>query len=287
MVGLTLSNVNDTLDLDAVFNTGAGVQVLRGVTGLGLASRETQWFEGAGHGSTYRGMRVKARDIDLRLYVVGLDREDLKGYLRRLVLMLSGPCLLSFVEGNGEEWSTEVNLVAGGDFAYGIDTIGETELQFGITLRAGDPFFTSNLVTRKVVSNEGATPSGLLIQGLANMRVAPSQAIGDLLLENPGDAPAYPVWMVRGGGSNFEARLPDGTGFHWTGTLVDGETLVIDTKTGRVYDSLGRNRYHEMAPAPRLWAIPPGLTQVRATLQDVSLTAKIEVEFYARKWMVV
>jgi hypothetical protein len=68
---LQLSNESDTLDLDYVLKQGRGIQVLTGVTGLGLAAKQVQWLEGAGDGATYRGRRVLARDIDLPLLISG------------------------------------------------------------------------------------------------------------------------------------------------------------------------------------------------------------------------
>jgi hypothetical protein len=40
------------------------------------------------------------------------------------------------------QWSTTVVHTGGGDYNYGKDTTGETDLFTTITVRAGDPYFT-------------------------------------------------------------------------------------------------------------------------------------------------
>lgn len=273
------------LNLDDVLNKDVGVQALAGVTGLGLPERSTQWLEGAGDGARYRGKRDRPRDIDLPIYVAGRNRAELVALLDRLSLLLDDECTLRFVEDDGGDWSTKVIHVAGGDYAYGVDTIGERDFQTVITLRAGDPYWTYSRSTSKTITNAGAGRG--LIGNLANMKVSASQAIGTILLENTGTAPAFPVWTVAGPGRNFRAVAATGEGFHWTGTLAAGETLTVDTKTGSVVDHLGRNRYGELASAPRLWSVRPGTTEATASLESTTTASSITCTWRPRKRMVV
>ena len=282
---LQLESTTDTLNLDDILHRGAGVQVLSGVTGLGLPDVSVQWLEGAGDGAMFRGRRVLPRDIDLPLYLQAADREALKALLSRLALMLAGECVLRLVEADGTDWSTRVHRVGGGAYVYGSDTIGDTDIQLVITLRAGDPFFTSSRPSSQRISNSGAGRG--LLNGLAQLRVASSQAIGTILLENLGDAPAYPVWDVVGPGRDFRAVSATGVGFHWAGSLAAGETLRVDTQRGTVTDHTGASRYADLAAAPRLWTIPPGTTQAVASLEDVDHHSSITCSWRPRKWMVI
>jgi hypothetical protein len=267
-VRLQLESATDVFNLDDVLMKDQGIQATTGVAGLGLPQISTQWIEGAGDGALFRGRRVLPRDIDLPLYIVAPDREGLKKLVSRLALMLAGPCILRLVEDDGSSWSTEVHRVGGGGYVYGSDTIGERDLTLILTLRAGDPFWTYSQASRKVIENSGSGRG--LLNGLAQMQVSSSQAIGSITLENLGDAPAYPVWEVTGPGSNFHARSADGQEFRWNGTLDVDEKLIIDTRTGTVKDGTGANRYAQMGPAPRLWSIPPGTTTAVATLENTS-----------------
>ncbi|AGM12195.1 hypothetical protein ZEMLYA_20 [Streptomyces phage Zemlya] len=285
MAKLRLENSLDSLDLDQVETNGYGVQALTGASGLGLPPVSVQWIEGAGDGAVYRRTRVLPRDIDLPLDIVGRDRADLKNHLSRLSLMLAGPCTLRMIEEDGTDWSTQVVRVGGGEYTYGVDSIGSTDLQTVITLRAGDPYWTSSVITRKQVG--GDLTSSPFLTNMVQMQVTASQAIGSILLENTGDAVAYPVWEIFGPGNNFKAVSPSGQMLHWTGSLSAGQRLIIDTRQGTVVDSTGANRYSELAAAPRFWAIDPGISTAEASLLDVTNASKIVCSWRPRKWMVI
>jgi hypothetical protein len=282
---LQLESATDALNLDDILHRGTGVQVLTGVAGLGLPDVSVQWLEGAGDGATYRGRRVLPRDIDLPLYLQATDREALKMLLSRLSMLLAEECTLRLIEADGTDWSTKVHRVGGGSYVYGQDTIGETDFQTVITLRAGDPFFTYSRPSSQRISNSGAGRG--LLTGLAQLRVASSQAIGTILLENLGDASAYPTWDVVGPGRDFRAVSVTGERFHWTGSLTADQTLRIDTQRGTVTDGHGASRYADLAAAPRLWTIPPGTTQAVASLEDVDGRSSITCSWRPRKWMVI
>lgn len=285
MPRLQLESASDTFNLDDVLHTGVGVQALAGVTGLGLPEVSVQWLAGAGDGAVYRGRRVRPRDIDLPLHVEAGDREQLKALLSRLAVMLAGECTLRLFEADGTDWSAIVYRTGGGDYTYGVDTIGDTDLTTVLTLRAPDPFFTYSRASHTTIENTGAGRG--LLTGLARMRVSSSQAIGTMLLENTGDAPAYPVWDVVGPGRDFNAVSATGERFHWQGALQAGQRLHVDTQRGTVADHAGANRYAEFAPAPRLWSIPPGTTQAAASLEDVDRRSSITCSWRPRKWLVI
>lgn len=284
---LVLSGVNDTLDLEDVLYKGAGVQALTGVTGLGLPPVAVQWLEGAGDGARYRGRRVLPRDIDLPLLVDGNgDQSTFQQYLRRLTLILAGPAMLRFVEDDGEEWSTMVVRTGGGGYTYGIDNDGRDALVFTITVRAGDPFFTSSH-TQQVVIGETNVVRGMLPR-LANLKLTNSQAMGSAEIVNDGDANAYPIWEVYGPGDNFKAVSSDGQTLSWVGHLNGGEVLTLDTKNGTVYDQSGTNRYSNLAGAPRFFAFPPGPSSINVSfVNTLPGTSKVVCTWRPRRQMVV
>jgi hypothetical protein len=298
-VRLQLESTRDVINLDDIATKGTGVQALRGTQGLGLPPVDVQWLEGAGDGASFRGQRVKPRDIDLPLHIVARDRTHLKELLSRLAVMLAGPVTLRLIEADGSDWSTTVRRVGGGTYAYGVDTIGETDFSTVITLRAGDPFFTYSRTTRRTIENTGGGRG--LLRGLAKLRISASQAIGTITLENLGDATAYPVWDIHGPGRDFKAVATTGERLHWTGLLGRDDTLRIDTRAGTVVDGTGASRYAELAPAPRFWTIPPGTTVATASLEDTSPgtpvpgqprgvvrgRSSISCTWRPRKWMVI
>lgn len=282
---LRLVGETDVLDLNGIADTGYGYQALTGANGLGLPPVTPQWLEGAGDGALYRGRRVRARDIDIPLDIVAEDREGLKDLVARLSKVLAYPCTLYIEEPSGALWYTEVIRSGGGGFVYGTDTIGQRDMQVVITLTAGDPFFTSaELETRVIQQASGATP---FLDDLSTLPLSPDQAIGTITVENTGDAPAWPTWTVIGPGTNFQIVSPTGELLRWEGSLAVGETLTVDTKAGTVTDGLGNNRYADLAPAPRFWAIPAGTNTVEASLSGTTTASRIVCSWQARKWMVV
>lgn len=285
---LILESPRGTIDLDGVARTGRGVQVQAGVTGLGLPSRDVQYMQGAGHGAVFRSMRVLARDIDLPLHFEGTDRQDLKNLLHEFARVVSGACTLRLVEDDVVgSWAVQVHLVGGGDYSYGNDTVGHTDLQTVVTLRAGDPFWERSYDEIASITTS-ANRSGLLNGSLANLNLSPGQAVGTVELFNEGDADSYPVWHLYGPGSNFVAVDPTtGRELRWTGTLQAGERLTIDTRLGTVKDGTGASRYAELAEAPHFWRIPPGSNVTHVGMDGTSAESRIDCLWRPRKWLVV
>ncbi|MFD6636773.1 phage tail family protein [Micromonospora chalcea] len=285
MPRLQLEAGGDTLDLDEVLNTDEGYQALRGVTGFGLPELAQQWSEGAGDGAVFRGERKRARDVDLPLYLRGRDREHLKELWSRLARAMSHEAVLRFFEDDGTSWYLTVRRTAGGGYVYGEDTTGESDLTTIVTIRAGDPYWTSSEISTETI--RASTGRGMLNGPLTALRMSASQAMGSITLTNPGDAPSAPVWEITGPGTSFQASLPTGESFLWGGTLTEGRRLTIDTKAGTVIDDAGTNRYSALAPAPKLWKIPPGIVTANVSMSGTSSASTIKVSWQARKATVI
>jgi hypothetical protein len=282
---LLLVSGADTIDLNEIDEQGVGFQAKSGVTGLGLPPVSVQWLEGAGDGAIFRRTRVQTRDIDIPIDILALDRADLQDRLSRLALVLAGGSTLVLQNGDGSEWRTDVWRVGGGEYTYGEDTIGENEFQTVLTLRAGDPYFTSSQQQVRTIS--GATGASAFLTNLVTMKVAPSQAIGSIDLSNSGDAAAYPVWEVRGPGDHFVATSPTGETLKWNGTLTASQKLIVDTRKGTVVDETGANRYDLLDTAPRFWTVEPGESTATASLLNTTSASQITCSWYPRKWMVI
>lgn len=295
MTSLHLFNASDMLDLSSYTHEGSGVQVTSGLTGMGLPGVDVQWLEGAGDGATYRGRRVLPRDLDLPLFIEGRDRAHLKDLVRRLTLILADNPTLRFTDEEGDAWVLDVQRVGGGSYAYGKDTYSDTDLFMTITLRAGNPFWTRERASSVFVS-ASATATGFLDK-LVSMELVGSVLTGEVAIDNTGTAPAFPLWTVEGPFTSFEARSPSGAGFRFKASLAPGESITIDVAKGTVVDNLGRNRYADLDKAPRLWQIPPGMTNITAKLDGASPgilrdgkwvgRSSIRVSWRPRVWMVV
>ncbi|MCD2462461.1 phage tail family protein [Streptomyces sp. MBT42] len=284
MPKLLLSGGTDTLDLNEIMDKGLGYQAKAGVTGFGLPPVSVQWLEGAGDGAVYRRKRVLTRDIDIPLEILARDRTHLQDMLSRLALALAGQCTLTLLDDDGTRWTTVVHRVGGGEYAYGENTIGEREFETVITFRAGDPYWTSSEAQIRYI---GGSTAGSFLTNMVTMSISASQAIGEIQLNNSGDAEAYPIWEVTGPGTNFEAVSPAGERLAWSGTLGTNDRLIIDTRKGTVVDQTGANRYAELDAAPRFWTVKPGLSTATAQLEEIGTASKITCTWRPRKWMVI
>ncbi|MDX3525072.1 phage tail family protein [Streptomyces sp. ID05-39B] len=284
MPKLLLSSETDTLDLNEIMDKGLGYQAKTGVTGFGLPPVSVQWLEGAGDGATFRRRRVLTRDIDIPLEILARDRRHLQELTDRMALTLAGQCTLTLLDDDGTRWTTDVHRTGGGEYAYGVDTTGEREFQTVITFRAPDPYWTSS---EAQIRSIGGTSAGAFLANLSSVAVSASQAIGEIQLDNRGNADAYPIWEITGPGRNFLAVSPANERLAWSGTLTANQRLIIDTRKGTVVDQDGDNRYAELDVAPRFWTVKPGLSTATAQLEDVSTASKITCSWRPRKWMVV
>ncbi len=284
-VTLRLEGRNDIIDLNGVATDGYGFQAISGANIFGLPPVVNQWWEGAGDGSIFRGKRVRSRDGDLPIYILGDSRAHLKQLLSRLTRVLAFPCDLVVQDEDGSQWATTVVRSGGGGFVYGEDTIGDRDMSMVLTFTSGDPYFTSREVSVQQVG--GVATASAFLSSIVSLPVSPTSTIGTMTIENTGDAEAFPTWVVYGPGNNFKAVSPSGQTLWWKGSLLSGEWLTLDTKEGTVIDHLGVNRYAELAAAPRFWSVPPGVTGSQVSLQGTIDTSKIVCFWRARKWMVV
>lgn len=281
-----------SFDLGSIFANGFGVEALAGITGLGLPPVQLQWSEGAGDGATFRGRRVLKRPIDVPLHFLARTPQELREQVSKWTRLTADPMRIWFVDGANEAWYADVHRAGGGDYAYGIDTTGDLEMTTVVTLEAGDPFWTAEVADRRTISREnvgrglikdtvgGSTGADSLIK----LRLSGSTVAGTVILENSGDVDAFPLWEIQGPGSDIVATGPDGTSWSWTGTLAEGETLFVDSRTARVTDDTGTSRYAELGPAPRFWVVPHGISNANITMTGTGL---IIMSWKRRKWAVI
>lgn len=175
----------DVIDLDSLLNTDEGVQAIEGLTGFGLPPVDVQFQSGAGDGARYRGRRVLPQNIDLPLYFEAGTRADLRFHLNRVVKALAGECILRWQDVDRTLY-IKVHRVGGGDYVYGKDTQGSLFIQFTVTLRATDPFWTETITWNQFLDTNTLNTDGY-------MRIEPG-----------GTAPARPVWKLAGPGIDYK-----------------------------------------------------------------------------------
>lgn len=285
-VSIRLENNGDVLEITNYLPVGYLKEI--GAKGFGVAPTVLSIKEGAGPGGRWRNTRRSIRDITLPIIIFGAGHQDIEDKMRRLIRILNddaSTAVLIVEYENGTEYEIEVHFASGADPQYGSDTNGKDWARWPLTLRAPKPYWVSR---EAVTYSLGPAIAGRgLLPRLSNLKLSSSQAIGSLTVENNGDVPAFPVWVVYGPGYNFSATLPDGSGFIYEGTLLTGETVTIDCVAKTVVDGTGANKYMNLAPSPKLFSIPQGTAEVDVLLEGATAgVSKVTMYFREMKELV-
>lgn len=287
---LTLSSGGGSLDLQS-----PEFAAVQGGSGFGSPKRQVRWFEGAGDGARYRGVRILRRSLVLPTLVRASADETLDDLMSRMMRVLDprwAPARLT-LQDSTDAWWVDVVCSDGGDWVDGKDSDGSSWIATTLTLDAGDPYWTRQEAAVQPIS-PGGIGRGLLGTGrsLSQLRLSSSQAIGTVTLENPGDADAAPVVTINGPATSLLSANDLGETLTWAAVLTEGQSRVIDHRAGTVVDPAhlgdpdGGNRYNELGAAPRFWRIPPGLTVARFELQGATAASGIRIEWQPRRWVV-
>lgn len=241
--------------------------------GFGIPPAQVRIEASAGDGGVYRHSKKGVRDIDMAVTIIGTDRADVQTKLRRLSRLLqdtSGPTLVKANYSTGESLSLEAHYVGGAESQWGSNA-GQVWNRWLLSFQCPTPYWESG-TTEEFTVTTGNTGRGLLPQ-LTKLKVTSSQVFGVITVDNEGDVPAYPTWYLRGPLSDI--NITNGTqSISFDESILEGETITINTETGEVTDDGGVNRYSMLSPAPKFFRIPPGESSV--VINAVAATAEAE-----------
>lgn len=99
------------------------------------------------------------------------------------------------------------------------------------------------------------------------------------------DAPAYPVWTIKGPGSSLVlTNTTTGQVIQVNATLAAGESLVINTAPGQqsVRKGDGTNLMGSLASNPALWALIEGVNVVTCALTGATTASSIAATYAPR-----
>lgn len=166
------------------------------------------------------------------------------------------------------------------------DKSGLTWTSFVVTFRSLDPCWSD------------ATPVTLVFQGadeaagvppMPPVVLSPYSVLGDLVVNNTGNASAFPVWRISGPGTPTLTNITTGRSFGLAVALAEGETVTIDTAPdGGAYaiDQDDEDRWPDLVKSsPRdLWELVKGPNRLDLTLAGSSSASRIELS-YLRRWL--
>lgn len=236
-------------------------------------------------GSRLRLVRVRPRDVPLKLSVLGDDEQHLRTLLRQLVALFSPS------RGDGRLRATRADGTARElrcRYKGGLDALSEDfESSYGwqravLVLRAHDPYWYDT-VARSITYRPGA-PQPFF----PDLAINSDRIIGTQTVVNDGDVDAWPVWTVHGAASRFHTNNDTtGRSLQLSTALTAAQSAVADTrpfvKTVRRDD--GTNLFAVASQPPSsLWPLIPGDNQVSIVLPDTSPESYVTLDFFRRWW---
>lgn len=170
------------------------------------------------------------------------------------------------------------------------DVWAEADVDF----TAFDPYFQDATATESQYGTIG-TSTWFPLDLAAGLDLSSSAIFGETLVTNAGDDLAWPTWIIRGPATNPTlANVSTGSVMEFTSndglTLLEGETLVIDTLAGTVtklaLDGLSYNAWGTLSPASDLWPIVGGTNLLHLLISSASSVSKVSVS-YRLRWLTI
>lgn len=250
-------------------------------TGFGIPPTQVRIEESAGTGGVWRNTKRGVRNVDLPITVLGSGREEVQTKLRRLTRLLNdatGPTKINANYDNGLTLFLQAHYVGGAESQWG-DSGGLTWAKWVLSFQAPNPHWISQTEESFTIGSQG-TGRGLLPQ-LSRLRVSSSQTLGVVSVNNVGDVQAFPIWTITG--PVKELVITNGVlSFSFNREIFPGETLTVNTETGTVVNSLGQNQYSLLNPAPKLFPLQPGVTNLIIQGTDSSPDTRIICRYSPR-----
>jgi hypothetical protein len=222
--------------------------------------------------------------VFLPLHYTAGSTLELRATLRSLAALLDpkrGPVTLTVAHDDGTRRRIDGLLSA--PFGQSLEMAeGSLWRRVGVKLRCGDPFWAADQQTRTF--RLGGTPPPFLSPSFLPVRLAESQITGALVVTNPGDADAYPVWTLTGPCDDAAISL-EGTSWTVPAGLGDGQTLVVDTRRGVQSVTLDATpAWGALGPGAQLGALAPGDNDVTVTVTGATDDTVLDVA-WAERWL--
>lgn len=250
-------------------------------TGFGIPPAQVRIQPSAGDGGVFRHSKKSVRDVDLAITILGTDRADVQSKLRRLSRLVqdtSGPTKIVATYEDDEVLFLEGHYVGGAESQWGSNA-GQVWNRWVLSFQCPNPYWQSENEETFVIDT-GSTGRGLL-PDLTKLKLRSASTFGVIYVDNQGDVPAYPIWEITG--PLDDITISDGTNsFSFAENVLAGEVIAIDTETASVTDATGANRYAMLAPAPKLFRVPPGETTITVSAVAGNLDAEVTFTYSPR-----
>jgi hypothetical protein len=289
----TFENKGDVIKAENVL-TNKFLKVA-GRKGFGIAPTRVVTREGATEGSRHRRTKRLSRIIDFPIAIYGVDREEVEARFRQFARLLqddeSAPRLVATYP-SGARVYAEIHLSSPPDPIYGGDeTRGRSFVKLEMTFIAPSPYWTVEDSVEYPFNFNVDESEDNWVEDMAEMPLISSQTAGSVVIENPGDVPAFPVWTLQGPMDSFAASY-NGQGFIYEEEIPVGTTIVINTRDKTVLQVLpvvappDDNKYGALGTAPKFFPIPSGSASINIEAINTDPDTLVSMYFNPRRELV-
>ena len=242
--------------------------------GFGIPPAQVRIQPSAGDGGVFRHSKKAIRNVDLVVTILGANRAEVQTKLRRLSRLVQdskGPTRINANYSDGETLFLEGHYVGGAESVWGSEA-GTIWNRWVISFQCPQPYWERDDEVSFIIGEE-PTGRGLLPE-LTKLKVSSGQTLGEVTINNVGDVPSYPKWIILGPITNLSVSNGTQT-FTIPSEIEAGDSITVDAITAEVYNEAGDNLYSLLGPAPKLFQIPPGLSTITVTGDDVSASTRV------------
>lgn len=256
-----------------------------GARGLDMPSYAFTTDESPGiDGHEVRQVRAQAKEIVLPLAFWCDDSRA--AYLRRRRAFIRslnpklGPGTLTVVQPDGEIRTITCYYTGGMEGDESLDASGMRWTMTTITFSCPSPFWAGETVHLDFHTQQ----NGLFLP-LLPLRVRDSQVLGGVIVDNPGDDVAYPVWTLHGPASSVSLiNRTTGQRIEFEYALSPTRTITIDTRprSQTVVHSDGGNLWPTLSDDSDLWGLEPDRNELELVVLGSDTTTSLALEYTPR-----
>lgn len=256
-------------DQSIEFKRENGASLRPGLMGLDMPPYELVTDNPGGQdGARLDFVRVLERPIFIPFMLESTTNEGLRA-LKRKVAQIVTPTtgdtriLVEHQDGTRRQiWATGSQALGQ---AWAWDA--RTWQKVGIDFIAYDPFWQSVDPSTKLFAP--AAPVEFLGEEFFPMSLSSDRTLGDVTVDNNGDADTYPTWEIHGPGEDLTiTNSTTGYAFGIEGTIASDEIVFIDTNPNAmtIVDDEGTDAWMRTSEDSHLWPLVPGLNAISISM---------------------
>jgi len=249
-------------------------------TGFGIPPAQVRIEQSAGDGGVFRHAKRGVRQVDLAVTVLGTNRNDVQTKLRRLSRLLQNSAgATKLVATYSDNTTLELSgyYVGGAESQWGSNA-GLIWNRWGISLECPNPYWQTGIQESFTIGT-GGTGRGLLPE-LSKMKVSSSSTLGVVTVNNAGDVPTFPTWVITGPVKELE--ITNGVQRFGFDQIFSGEVITVNTELGTVTNADGENVYSRLDPVPKLFSLQPGITGLNVNGIETDLNFNVQLTYSPR-----